>query len=88
MDPNEINALSSLVHSDRLTQDDSTQQLRMQVYTATTSMIDVIDAIDPFCMLDGTRFDLRQFLRNHQNMMLQLIDAASDRARDMRRFDA
>lgn len=88
MTDNEITALENLIHSDKLTMDESTQQLRMQVYAATTSMIEVIDAVDPFCMLDGTRFDLRQFLRNHQNMMLQLIDAASDRARSMRAFDA
>lgn len=88
MTDNEITTLENLIHSDKLTMDESTQQLRMQVYAATTSMIEVIDAVDPFCMLDGTRFDLRQFLRNHQNMMLQLIDAASDRARSMRAFDA
>ena len=69
-----------LIHSKNLSNETYQTACRNDVMMATKLLIDVINEIDPFYMLEGTRYDLRVMIRNNQSTLLDLLDAAIDRS--------
>ena len=69
-----------LIHSKNLSHEAYQTACRNDVMMATKLLIDVINEIDPFHMLEGTRYDLRVMIRNNQSTLLDLLDAAIDRS--------